>query len=176
MKRVYRTSLSAGLALALMTGPLAMAQQAPQYPNNMSPPAMQPSMPNTEPGTMGHPMMAPSPMGHPETSPMSHPESGPSPTSHPEMSSSPTSHPMMTPSPTEHGSMQGSMQGTIGMSHPWHEGDHYYGSRVVVNDWNHYHLHRPDSGYEWVRSGDQFVLIVVATGVIAGIAASAMSQ
>ena len=58
----------------------------------------------------------------------------------------------------------------------WHEGDHYNGQRAVVNDWSHHHLHQPPAGYEWVQSGDQFVLIAVSTGIIASIIAGSMAQ
>jgi Ni/Co efflux regulator RcnB len=53
----------------------------------------------------------------------------------------------------------------------WHEGDHYNGGRETV-DWHQHHLHQPPQGYEWVQSGDQFVLIAVTTGIIASIIAS----
>jgi Ni/Co efflux regulator RcnB len=58
----------------------------------------------------------------------------------------------------------------------WHEGDHYSGNREVVPDWDHHHLHAPPPGYEWVQSGDQFVLIAVTTGIIASIIASSAAQ
>jgi Ni/Co efflux regulator RcnB len=53
----------------------------------------------------------------------------------------------------------------------WHEGDHYNGGRETV-DWHQHHLHQPPQGYEWVQSGNQFVMIAVTTGIIAGIIAS----
>jgi|SRR6516165_335978 Ni/Co efflux regulator RcnB len=57
----------------------------------------------------------------------------------------------------------------------WHQGDRFDGNRVVVNNWNHHHLHAPPPGYEWVQSGDQFVLIAVTTGIIASIIAASSS-
>jgi Ni/Co efflux regulator RcnB len=54
----------------------------------------------------------------------------------------------------------------------WHQGDHYNGGRQTV-DWHQHHLHQPPSGYEWVQSGNQFVLIAVTTGIIASIIANA---
>jgi Ni/Co efflux regulator RcnB len=53
----------------------------------------------------------------------------------------------------------------------WRQGDHYNGGRQTV-DWRQHHLRQPPSGYEWVQSGNQFVLIAVTTGIIASIIAS----
>ena len=56
-------------------------------------------------------------------------------------------------------------------NHRWSRGEHYDGQRYVVHhdDWDRYHLHAPPPGYEWVRSGDQFVMIAIASGIIASI-------
>jgi Ni/Co efflux regulator RcnB len=43
--------------------------------------------------------------------------------------------------------------------------DHYY----VVNDWNSHRLYRPQPGYQWVQVGSQFMLVAIASGVIANI-------
>lgn len=60
--------------------------------------------------------------------------------------------------------------------HGWHEGDHYNGHRESV-DWHHHHdLRQPPSGYEWVQSGNQFVMIAVTTGIIASIIASSAAH
>jgi Ni/Co efflux regulator RcnB len=40
------------------------------------------------------------------------------------------------------------------------------GSRV---DWQHYHLRRPPSGYEWREVDGNYVLAAVATGIIASV-------
>jgi hypothetical protein len=53
--------------------------------------------------------------------------------------------------------------------HQWHRGDYYHGDRYAVNNWSHYHLRPPPPGYQWVQSGGQFVMIAVATGVVADI-------
>jgi hypothetical protein len=53
--------------------------------------------------------------------------------------------------------------------HRWHRGDRFDGNRYVVNNWRHYRLRPPPPGYQWVQSGGQFVLIAVASGVIADI-------
>jgi len=39
----------------------------------------------------------------------------------------------------------------------------------VVNDWHERHLREPPHGYHWVRSGDDYVLAAIATGVIADV-------
>lgn len=63
-----------------------------------------------------------------------------------------------------------------GGARDWHHGDRYDGPRDVVSNWDQYHLNRPPSGYEYVRNGNQFVLIAVASGVIADVLANALSQ
>lgn len=46
----------------------------------------------------------------------------------------------------------------------------YRGSRYVVTDWRRDHLREPPRGYHWVRGDDnQFLLVAVASGVIADI-------
>jgi Ni/Co efflux regulator RcnB len=36
-------------------------------------------------------------------------------------------------------------------------------------DWHREHLREPPAGYEWVDTGGQFVLVAIASGVIADI-------
>ena len=52
--------------------------------------------------------------------------------------------------------------------HHWRNGDRFYGDRHHV-DWRYHHLRPPPPGYEWVQDGGQFVLIGIASGVIADI-------
>ncbi len=51
----------------------------------------------------------------------------------------------------------------------WRQGDHYDGQRYAVQNYGYYHLRQPPAGYEWVQDGSQFVLIAVASGIIADI-------
>jgi hypothetical protein len=51
----------------------------------------------------------------------------------------------------------------------WHRGDHFHGDRYYVRDWHHYGLRPPPHGYRWVQNGGEFVLIGVASGVIADV-------
>jgi hypothetical protein len=60
--------------------------------------------------------------------------------------------------------------------HHWHQGDHYNGNRVVVNNYSVYRLRPPPPGYQWVQDGGQFVLIAVASGIIADVILNAASQ
>jgi Ni/Co efflux regulator RcnB len=57
--------------------------------------------------------------------------------------------------------------------HGYHKGDRLraedHRSEYVVNDWQNRHLREPPRGYHWVRSGDDYVLAAIATGVIADI-------
>lgn len=61
-----------------------------------------------------------------------------------------------------------------GPRHDYRKGDRLreedHRNEYVVNDWRERHLHEPPHGYHWVRSGDDFVLAAIATGVIADIA------
>ena len=59
-----------------------------------------------------------------------------------------------------------------GSKHRWNRGE-----RMGYNDWNsaprveyrRYRLRAPPRGYEWRRKNDQFILVAVATGLIASI-------
>jgi Ni/Co efflux regulator RcnB len=61
----------------------------------------------------------------------------------------------------------------VGPSHSWYRGDrlpHQYRTRhYVVDDWRGHHLYAPPSGYHWVQSGGDYLLVAVATGIIASI-------
>jgi Ni/Co efflux regulator RcnB len=58
-----------------------------------------------------------------------------------------------------------------GPGHQYYRGDRFpaeYRSRhYVVNDWRSHRLSAPPSGHQWVQSGNDYVLIAVATGIIA---------
>ncbi len=60
-----------------------------------------------------------------------------------------------------------------GPSHNFYKGGHlpaeYRDHRYVVNDWRGHHLSAPPHGYQWVQTGDDFVLAAIATGVIASV-------
>lgn len=57
-----------------------------------------------------------------------------------------------------------------GPKHAYHRGDRLppeeHRQEYVVNDWHARHLREPPRGEHWVRSGDDYVLAAVATGVI----------
>lgn len=63
-----------------------------------------------------------------------------------------------------------------GPRHDFYKGNrisHEYRSRqYVVNDWRGHRLHAPPRGYQWVQTGPDYVLIAVATGIIAQIVLS----
>ncbi|MGZ8291353.1 MAG: RcnB family protein [Telluria sp.] len=45
---------------------------------------------------------------------------------------------------------------------------HYRGSRYVVSDWRgRRHLYAPPRGHQWVQAGNDYLLVALATGVIA---------
>ncbi|HSI52584.1 MAG TPA: RcnB family protein, partial [Ramlibacter sp.] len=53
----------------------------------------------------------------------------------------------------------------------WRRGGHipqeYRGRQYVVNDWRGHHLHAPPHGYQWVQVGGDYVMVAIATGIIA---------
>ncbi len=84
----------------------------------------------------------------------------------------------------EHGKPLPMQHGKAPMRHDMHEGergagpDHnfYRGGRLpsqynhyhyVVEDWRGHHLTAPPAGYHWVQTGADYVLVAVATGIIA---------
>jgi Ni/Co efflux regulator RcnB len=58
-----------------------------------------------------------------------------------------------------------------GPNHAFHRGDRlpaeYRHRQYVVNDWRGHNLSAPPRGYQWVQSGGDYILIAVATGIIA---------
>ena len=60
-----------------------------------------------------------------------------------------------------------------GPQHAYHKGDRLrpeeHRKEYVVNDWRTRHLRQPPKGHHWVKSGDDYVLAAIATGVIADI-------
>jgi Ni/Co efflux regulator RcnB len=45
--------------------------------------------------------------------------------------------------------------------------DEYRNRQYVVHDWRGHHLHVPPRGYQWVQVGGDYVLVAVASGIIA---------
>jgi Ni/Co efflux regulator RcnB len=139
MKRISFTALSAGLGLALLAAPLAMAQQYQDHQQS-----------NASHGNDSHQQQGHQQQGHQE---QSYQQQG-----HQEQSHQQQGHQQQ--GYQEH-------ESHAAMQHQWHDGDRYTGHRYVVSDWNHYHVHRPPSGYEWVHDGNQLVMIAIGTGLIA---------
>lgn len=58
-----------------------------------------------------------------------------------------------------------------GPDHRFYRGDRlpmeYRNRQYVVNDWRGHHLNAPPRGYHWVQVGGDYVLVAVATGIIA---------
>jgi len=57
-----------------------------------------------------------------------------------------------------------------GPHHSYYRGDRlpreFHEQRYVVSDWRGRHLSAPPRGYHWVQTGDDYVLVAIATGVI----------
>jgi Ni/Co efflux regulator RcnB len=45
----------------------------------------------------------------------------------------------------------------------------YRSNQYVVDDWRGHHLNAPPRGYHWVQTGGDYVLVAIATGLIASI-------
>ena len=58
-----------------------------------------------------------------------------------------------------------------GPDHNWYRGGRvppqYRTRHYVVNDWRGHHLSAPPRGYHWVQNGSDYLLVAIATGVIA---------
>lgn len=58
-----------------------------------------------------------------------------------------------------------------GPEHNWRKGNRvppqYRSHHYVVNDWRGHRLSAPPRGYQWVQNGSDYLLIGIATGVIA---------
>ena len=139
MKQTYRNSLSAGLALALLYAPLAVAQQDQhQQPGGSA----QHSAPAHSAPQQNMSHAAP-----PQQKADAHSQGQ---VSHEESHAAPS-------------------QPRYSSGHQWNHGDHYNGGRYVVGNWGYYHLEQPPYGYEWVQDGDQFILLAISTGIITSI-------
>jgi Ni/Co efflux regulator RcnB len=58
-----------------------------------------------------------------------------------------------------------------GPGHAWYRGDRlpaeYRHRSYVVDDWRGHQLSAPPRGYQWVQTGGDFVLVAIASGIIA---------
>ena len=61
----------------------------------------------------------------------------------------------------------------VGPNHEYYRGDRlpaeYRHRNYVVDDWRSHHLNPPPRGYHWVQSGGDYILVAIATGIIAQI-------
>lgn len=52
----------------------------------------------------------------------------------------------------------------------WHQGERFYGPPpLIIRNYGYYSLTPPPPGYYWVQSGDQLLMIAIASGMIASI-------
>jgi Ni/Co efflux regulator RcnB len=60
-----------------------------------------------------------------------------------------------------------------GPDHAWYRGSRlppqYRTRQYVVDDWRAHRLSAPPRGYHWVQAGGDYVLVAIATGIIASI-------
>lgn len=80
--------------------------------------------------------------------------------------------------PIAHGAPQQPPHGQVqrhgaGPDQKWVNGSRvppqYRGQHYVVNNWQQHGLHKPGRGQQWVQNGSDYLLVAVATGVIAQI-------
>lgn len=193
MKRILKLSTAAGLALSLTCAPLAMAQPNDNHGDiHNNQPHNQPPM--GHPGQAGATHVTPLPT-HPEMSSPMHgpmapavPEHAPAPphVTHENVHQNVTVHEnthvtqMAHPGGWQAGHQydyHGHPMPHVGFSgHYWQHGQHFSGHRYVVNNWQYYDLQAPPAGYEWVQDGSQFVLVAIASGIIASVIIGAMNQ
>lgn len=58
----------------------------------------------------------------------------------------------------------------------WRPGARYWGGDPWINNWqSHNGLYAPPNGYRWVRSGNQFLLTAIATGIISAVIVNGMA-
>ncbi|WP_228529863.1 RcnB family protein [Diaphorobacter caeni] len=72
--------------------------------------------------------------------------------------------------PQQHSPEQQHARGA-GPDQQWRQGgrvpQQYRGHQYVVNDWQHHGLKKPGRGQQWVQYGGDYMLVTIASGVIA---------
>jgi Ni/Co efflux regulator RcnB len=142
MKRL----LSAALALSMVAGPAAFAQQAEKGGQPQKPPQA-----HAGGQQKGHAAARPAaPQAHHVA--QAHNEQRPA-----------VGHPPQAPGPAQRPAS----------NMTWHRGDHFNvppGQRQVVSDWHsHRGLYAPPPGQEWVQYNNQYMLVAVTSGIIGAI-------
>lgn len=96
------------------------------------------------------------------------PRKAPAAQPHPGQPAAPAAH--AAPRPPAHGQAQ---RHGAGPDHRWVPGSRvpqqYRGPHYVVQDWKHHGLKQPGRGQHWVQNGQDYLLVAVASGVIAQI-------
>ncbi len=73
----------------------------------------------------------------------------------------------------QRGPQHGPQDRGAGPDHNFRKGgrlpNEYRNKQYVVNDWRSHRLSAPPRGYQWVQTGGDYVLVAVATGLIAQI-------
>jgi Ni/Co efflux regulator RcnB len=154
MKRFFTATSATGLALSLLTAPLALAQQVPQgHADDHNQAA------HTAPAQ--HAPMQHAPMQNAQVQTHAQAQN---------RAPQGEQHAAMAPRPP--------VQQNVAeqSSHQWRHGDRYTGDRRVVSDWSRYHANPPPQGYEWVQDGNELVLISITSGIIASVLANAVYQ
>jgi Ni/Co efflux regulator RcnB len=157
MRHYLKSTMAFGMALSMLAAPVAMAQpdqHGDQHSDQHSDQHAAPQHSTMQHTTVQHTTMQ----------------------QHTMMQHAPVQHSPIQHQYVQHQSIQPAPREDQVSSHHWQHGQHYNGSRRVVSNWQYYHLRQPPHGYEWVQDGSQFVLIAVASGIIADVIANALSQ
>ncbi len=160
MKRLYFSSLGAGLAVALLGGQLALAQPAP--PGGMQPPQKQWQQQPQQRQQQQQQQQQQWEHQQQQRQQWQRQHMGPPPSYQPQQHMGQT--PRYRPPPRYEA------------RHNWRRGEHFDGRGVAVYDWRYYHLTPPPHGYEWVQDNGQFVLVAIATGIIVEVILNALSH
>jgi Ni/Co efflux regulator RcnB len=157
MRHYLKSTMAFWMALSMLAAPVAMAQpdqHGDQHSDQHSDQHAAPQHSTMQHTTVQHTTMQ----------------------QHTMMQHAPVQHSPIQHQYVQHQSIQPAPREDQVSSHHWQHGQHYNGSRRVVSNWQYYHLRQPPHGYEWVQDGSQFVLIAVASGIIADVIANALSQ
>lgn len=86
------------------------------------------------------------------------------------------SHQSQSHQPPRHSAEHERRARGAGPNHDFYRGErlssHYRRKVYVVHDWHGRHLRPPPRGYHWVRTGSDFVLVAIVSGIIAEIVLS----
>jgi Ni/Co efflux regulator RcnB len=152
MHLVHRSTLAllASFGMSLMAASVHAQPQPPQGSGPQSPSAQRPGTPSPMAAQHHRPQAAPAPQVQ-------------RPGLQQAQKTPPNSAQLRVPQPP--------MPRGAGPDHRWERGTkvpaQYRSQHYVVNDWRRHGLHQPGRGQHWIQHGGDYLLVSIATGVIA---------